>query len=89
LVVAGLAITQLLLPFPGIPWGLHIIGVPLIALGAVVAVVSYFEWDRDQRALRLGRPLPRTILPRILTVVVAAECLLAATLVIFSGGAGR
>jgi putative membrane protein len=30
LVVAGLAVTQLLLPFPGIPWGRHIIGVPLM-----------------------------------------------------------
>lgn len=89
LVAAGLAITQVLPPFPGIPWGRHVIGVPLIALGAVVAVVSYLDRDRDQRALRLGRPLPRTILPRILTVVVAAECLLAAAIVIFSGGASR
>lgn len=88
LVVAGLAITQLLPPFPGIPWGRHVIGVPLIALGAVVAVASYLEWERDQRALRLGRPLPRTVLPQILTLVVAAECVLAAAIVIFSSGAG-
>lgn len=89
LVVAGLAITQLLPPFPGIPWGRHVIGVPLIALGAVVAAASYLEWERDQRALRLGRPLPRTVLPRIVTVVVAAECVLATAIVIFSSGAGK
>lgn len=90
LVAAGLGITELLPPFPGIPWGRHVIGVPLIALGAVVAVVSYLDWNRDQRALRLGQPLSeRSVLPRILTVVVAAECVLAAALVIVSGGVSR
>jgi putative membrane protein len=87
LVAAGLAITQLLPPFAGISWGRRSLGVPLIALGAVVAVVSYFDWKRDQRALRFGKPLTRTLLPLLLTVVVAAECLLAAALVILATGA--
>ena len=37
LVVAGLAIAQLLPPFPGVPWGRHLLAVPLIALGAILA----------------------------------------------------
>jgi putative membrane protein len=82
LVAAGLAVTQLLPPFPGVPWGRRAIGVPLIVLGAAVAVISYLEWNRDQWALRTGRPLHRTRLPLVLSVVITAECLLAAALVI-------
>ncbi|MER6129513.1 DUF202 domain-containing protein, partial [Streptomyces sp. NPDC001795] len=87
LVAAGLAVTQLLPPFPGIPWGRRAIGVPLIVLGAAVAVISYVEWTRDQRALRTGGPLHHTHLPLVLSLVIAVECLLAATLVIFAKGA--
>ncbi|MFB7108533.1 YidH family protein [Streptomyces sp. NPDC056190] len=86
LVAAGLAVTQLLPPFPGVSWGRRAIGVPLIVLGAAVAVISYVEWSRDQRALRTGRPLHHTHLPLILSLVIAAECLLAAALVIFAKG---
>jgi inner membrane protein YidH len=86
LVAAGLAVTQLLPPFPGITWGRRAIGVPLIVLGAAVAVISYVEWNRDQHALRTGRPLHHTYLPLILSLVIAAECLLAAALVIFAKG---
>ena len=39
LVVAGLGIVQLLPPFPGVPIGRHLLGVPLIVLGAVTLVV--------------------------------------------------
>ena len=34
--VAGLGIVQLLPPFPHVPWGRHVLGIPLIALGAIV-----------------------------------------------------
>ncbi|MDH6133472.1 putative membrane protein [Kitasatospora sp. MAA4] len=84
LVAAGLGFTQLLPPFPGIAWGRRALGVPLIVLGAVVAVVGYLDWERQQRALRRGEPLPRPRLPRILAAVVTAECLFAAALVIVS-----
>src|ERR1700739_4442241 len=66
LVVAGLAIVQLLPPFPGVPVGRHLLALPLIALGAVLAVVAYTEWVRNQRALRRGEPMPRSVLPWIL-----------------------
>ncbi len=42
---AGLTIVQLLPPFPRAPWGLHVIGTPLIFLGSAVAVISYLEWN--------------------------------------------
>jgi putative membrane protein len=84
LVVAGLAIVQLLPPFPGVPWGRHVLGVPLIVFGAVVAVTAYREWVASQRALRLGRPLGRSVMPRLLAVIIAVMALISAVVVLVS-----
>ena len=83
-VVAGLGIVQLLPPFPGVPWGRHLLGVPLIVLGAVIAVVAYVQWTRNQRALRHSEPLPRSLLPQVLAVTVTAMALVAAIIVAIS-----
>jgi putative membrane protein len=85
LVVAGLAVIQLLPPFSGVPWGRRIIGTPLILLGLAVAVISYLEWLRNQRALRRGEPVSRSWLPRILAVTIVVIGLVAAALVLLSG----
>lgn len=84
LVAAGLAIVQLLPPFHGVPLGRHVLGVPLIVLGAVVAVAAYVEMTRNQVAMRRGDPLPRSILPRLLTVAIAGVAALAAAVVLLS-----
>ena len=84
LVAAGLAIVQLLPPFPGIPWARHIIGTPLILLGSAVAVISYLEWAGNQRAMRQGEPVSRSRLPLLLAVTVAAIGLAAAALAVVS-----
>jgi inner membrane protein YidH len=84
LVVAGLAIAQLLPPFPGVPVGRHLLGVPLIVLGAIVSVVGYVEWGRNQRALRRGQPLPRSIMPQILAISITAMAVAAAVIVLLS-----
>ena len=84
LVVAGLGIVQLLPPFPGVPWGRHVLGVPLIVFGAVVAVAAYGEWVRSQRALRHGRPLPRSVMPRLLAAVITVIAAIAAVVVLVS-----
>jgi putative membrane protein len=89
LVVAGLGIVQLLPPFPRVPWGRHIIGTPLIILGSVVAVVSYLEWTRNQRALRRGEPMARSRLPGVLAVTIAIIGLVAAVLAVVSGATGN
>ena len=85
LVAAGLAVVQLLPPFHGIRWGRHAIGIPLILLGAVVAVRSYQEWAANQRALRRGGPLRRSWLPELLAVAIALVAVVAATLALVSG----
>jgi putative membrane protein len=85
LVVAGLGIVQLLPPFPGVPWGRHLIGVPLILLGAFVAAAGYGEWVRHQRALRTGAPIPRSVLlPMVLTVTITCIALLSAIVLLIS-----
>ena len=84
LVVGGLAVVQLLPPFPGVPFGRHLLGVPLIALGAVVAVVAYAEWVHAQRALRRGEPLPRSVMPWILSLAIAGMAVAAAAVLLAS-----
>jgi putative membrane protein len=82
--VAGLAIVQLLPPFPGVPWGRHVLGVPLIAIGAVIAVVSYGQWVRSQRAIRRGEPLPRSVLPQILAASITIMSVIAVIVLLVS-----
>jgi putative membrane protein len=82
--VAGLGIVQLLPPFPGVPWGRHVLGVPLILIGAVIAVVSYVQWVRSQRALRRGEPLPRSVLPKILSITITVMAIVAAVVLLVS-----
>ena len=84
LVVAGLGIVQLLPPFPGVPQGRHLLGVPLIVFGAVVAVTAYVEWGKSQRAMRHSQPLPRSVMPIIMAAVIATMGVLSAVVVLLS-----
>jgi putative membrane protein len=89
LVVGGLAIAQLLPPFKGVPWGRSVIATPLILLGAIVSVLSYLEWKANQRALRLGAPLGRSQLPKILAFTITVIALLAGAVDIYSRVSSR
>ena len=84
LVVAGLAIVQLLPPFPGVPVGRPLLGLPLIALGGVLAVTAYCEWVRSQHALRRGEPMPGSVLPWILAATVTLTAVIAAVVLLIS-----
>jgi putative membrane protein len=84
LVVAGLGIVQLLPPFPGVPWGRHALGIPLIVLGAGVSVTAYLEWRRTQAAMRRGAPLPPSVLPQLLAGTIAGVAALAAAVLLVS-----
>jgi putative membrane protein len=88
LIVAGLAIVQILPPFPGIPLGRHLLAVPLIVLGGLLSVGSYLEWSRHQRAMRRGKPLGTSLLPRILAVAITVLALTAAVLSLLAPGPG-
>jgi putative membrane protein len=82
--VAGLGVIQLLPPFPGVPWGRHVLGIPLIVLGAGVSATAYMEWRRNQAALRFGRPLPRSVLPRILAGTITGIAVLSTVVLLVS-----
>jgi putative membrane protein len=84
LIAAGLGIVQLLPPFPGVPFGRHLVGIPLIVFGAVIAVAASRELRRNQAAMRRGEPLPRSALPRLLSVTIAGVAALAAAVVLLS-----
>ncbi len=84
LITAGLAITQLLPSFD-FPGGRRLIGLPLIALGIVIASVSYWEWHRNQDAIRFDRALPSSRLPLIVAIVVSVVALFGFVLVLVEG----
>jgi len=88
LITAGLAVTQLFPKFD-VPGGRRLIGLPLIALGVLIAVFSFGNWRRNEDAMRFQRPLPRSFLPRIVAVVVSVVAIIGLLLVVFAGGSGK
>ena len=74
LIAAGLAAAQFL------HFNLHglrlLIAVPLIVLGAALALASYLHWEDSERAMRLHEPLRYSWMPRVLTagITVIALC---------------
>ena len=88
LIVAGLAIVQFLPPFPGVPFGRHLLAVPLITLGGGLSVASYREWTRNQRALQRGDPVGPSLLPRVLAVAITLLAVAAVLLSLLAPAAG-
>jgi putative membrane protein len=64
-------------------YGRRIIGVPLIALGAALAFASYRRWIDNERAMRLGEPLPPSRLPLVLAVGIGIAAAIAAFMALF------
>lgn len=79
LITAGLAITQLLPPFE-FPLGRRLIGVPLIVLGTVLAIASLRQWRLNELAMRRREPLPPSVLPKLVAVVITVCAVIAAIL---------
>lgn len=85
LVTAGLAVTQLLPPFD-VPGGRKMIGLPLIAMGTVVSLVSFFQWRRNEEAMHRGDPLPSSLLPIALAIVIGLAAAVAFVLAVAAPG---
>ena len=81
LVVTGIAATQLLPKFD-IEFGRRLIGIPLILLGALLELASYRHWDANQRAMRLGQPLPPSRMTLVLAVGIAIVAAIATVVAI-------
>jgi putative membrane protein len=58
------------------------VALPPILLGALLAVTSYRRWQANQRALRLGAPLPTGGPPRILAGGLALLAFVVAAIVV-------
>jgi putative membrane protein len=82
LIATGVAATQLL-PKLQVQWGRRLLGLPLIALGALVAIESLRHWKANERAMRRGEPLPKSLMPLILSVGVVVVSLIAVVLAAF------
>jgi putative membrane protein len=76
------AATQLLPKFQ-VEWGRRILGLPLIALGALLAVTSFVNWRANERAMRRGEPLPRSAMPLVLCVGIVVVASLAIVIAAF------
>jgi putative membrane protein len=85
LIAAGLAVVSLLPEFE-VEYGRRVIGVPVIALGAYLAFTSLRRWEDNERAMRLGQPLPPSHLPRVLAAGIALVAAVAAVIAAIGGG---
>ena len=59
-----------------------IVSLPPIILGGVLAWTSYARWEANERAMRLGEPLPATGPPRVLAVALALVAVAVVVLVL-------
>jgi putative membrane protein len=76
LIATGVAATQLL-PKLHISWGRRLLGIPLIGLGAIVAVESFRHWKANDKAMRRGEPLPRSYMPVVLAAGICVVAVIA------------
>src|SRR5580658_7025120 len=81
LIATGVAATQLLPEFH-VSGGRRILGLPLIALGALVAVTSFQHWKANQRAMERGEPLPRSPMPLVLSLGIGVVAVIAVVLAV-------
>ena len=79
LVATGVAATQLL-PNLHVTGGRRILGLPLMGLGAVVALTSFLHWKANQRAMRRNQPLPRSPMPLVLSIGIGVVAVIAGVL---------
>ena len=81
LIATGVAATQLLPQFH-VPKGRDILGLPLIALGALVAITSFLQWRANEQAMRDRRPLPSSHMTAVLSIGIGIVSVIAVVLVI-------
>ena len=82
LIATGVAATQLLPQFD-VTFGRRLLGLPLIALGALIALTSYSHWQANERAMRRGEPLVSSRIPLVLSVGIGVIAIVAVILAVF------
>ncbi|MET0911104.1 MAG: DUF202 domain-containing protein [Ilumatobacteraceae bacterium] len=76
LVAGGLAAVSLL---PDVT-GSELLGIVLLAMSFVTAATAYGRWALNERAMRLGEPLPPTRLPMLMAIGTAVIAIVAAVM---------
>lgn len=76
LIAGGVAIDAVALPLP--VWVRVATSIILLAFGVAVPVLAWLHWASTERALRLGRPLPASMV----TALLAAGVLVVAVLIV-------
>lgn len=59
-----------------------LVALPLILLGGALGFLSFRSWERNERALRHGEPLPYSDLPRVLAYTVGVVAAITAVLAV-------
>ena len=81
LLAGGVAVVTILPGF-GPDGSRRLLGLLLMAFAAAVAGTSYFRWERTERAMRQGLPLPATTMTRMMASGVAVIAVVVAVLVV-------
>ncbi|WP_263995754.1 YidH family protein [Mycobacterium yunnanensis] len=84
LIAGGVAVAQLLPPFP-VAWGRHALATLLVAAGAVLAVASVRRWQLVQRAMHDDDVMPPTRLPAALTAFLLVACVGVLVMILLAG----
>lgn len=79
MMAAGVAVIRFV---PGLTVIRHALGFLLIGLGGLLAAVSYRHWQRNEQAMRLGRQLPRSMVPRLIAACLVLASVVALALVV-------
>lgn len=81
LLAGGVAVVQIVPDF-AFAGARPMLGVILIVMSTVIAATSYARWERRERAIRLGGPLPRSVLPRVVGIGLSVVMVLALVFVL-------
>jgi putative membrane protein len=69
--------------------GAHLlVAVPAIGLGGLIGIASYWRWQVNERAMRLGQSLDDSPLPAILVVGIVALAGITSVLVVLAAVTG-
>ncbi|MFC5175158.1 YidH family protein [Nocardioides taihuensis] len=79
MMAAGVAVIQFV---PGLDLVRHALGLLLILLGGLLAGGSYAHWESNERAMRLGEPLPHSPVPRLVAAALTLTAVAALVLTI-------
>jgi putative membrane protein len=86
LLAGGVAVIELVPSF-SVAGGRHLLGIPLVVLSLLLSVSAYRHWLLGERAMRLNRPLPPSILPPVLAGALSLITIVALILVLSGVGA--